>query len=147
MFSKLTTKLAMRKAGIPSNAFDVSALSGNTGKPGSKDPNAPNELLPFANPFANLQVPKSWQSWATPLPAPVEVAPAPVTGARAPNAAKLQLPPQDRRSTVVLFLRNTGCACMSCSPVSLRIPLLGKALVSRNRKPANSALSHREEFP
>jgi hypothetical protein len=112
MFAKLTTKIALRKAGIPSNldAFDPSNLQGNKGN--SRYPKAQNELLPFANPFANLQVPKAWQSWATPPPPPVEIAPAPVIGARAPNSEKLQLPPQDRRSTVVVFLRNTGCACM-----------------------------------
>lgn len=108
MFSKLTTKIALRKVGIPSNTFNASNFESKPSNP--KDPNA-NELLPFANPFANLSVPKSWQSWTTPPPPPVEIAPAPVIGTRAPDSVKLRLPGMDGRPTIVVFLRNTGCVC------------------------------------
>ncbi|TVY25713.1 hypothetical protein LHYA1_G006548 [Lachnellula hyalina] len=101
MFSKLTAKIALRKAGIPSNA-----LSFPESKPASKDPDAP---APFANPFANLSVPKSWQSWATPPPPPIELRAAPVIGSNAPSSAKLRLPVADGRPAVVVFLRHCGC--------------------------------------
>jgi hypothetical protein len=107
MFSKLTTKLALRKAGIPSNALSFPEYES---KPGSKDPNV--QESPFANPFANLTLPKSLISWQTPPPPPVEVAAAPVLGARAPTSSKLRLPIGDGRSTVVIFLRHCGCPCM-----------------------------------
>jgi hypothetical protein len=108
MFSKLGAKIALRKAGIPSNAFSYES---KPSKP--SDPNKQNELLPFANPLANLSVPKSWQSWATPVPPPVEVAATPVIGTRAPNSMKLRLPTGDGRPAIVVFLRHCGCPCMS----------------------------------
>ncbi len=105
MFAKLTTKIALRKAGIPSNALSFPEYETK----GSKDPNAPS---PFANPFANLTVPNSLKSWATPPPPPIEVAAAPVLGARAPTSNKLRLPVLDGRPSVVVFLRHCGCPCM-----------------------------------
>jgi len=108
MFAKLTTKIALRKAGIPSNALAVPDFSGQPN--GSKDGNA-NAALPFANPFKDMQVPKALKSWQTPLPPPVEVADTPILGTRAPNSMKFRLPAEDGRSTLVVFLRHTGCPC------------------------------------
>jgi len=105
MFSKLTTKIALRKAGIPSNALDFPEYETK----GSKDPNAPS---PFTNPFANLQVPNALKSWATPPPPPVEIASAPVLGTRAPATNLLRLPVADGRPSIVVFLRHCGCPCM-----------------------------------
>lgn len=114
MFAKLTTKIAMRKAGIPSSALSIPDYSSPSN--GSKDGNA-NTALPFANPFKDLQVPKALKSWQTPIPPPVEVAQTPILGTRAPNAEKLRLPADDGRSTIVLFLRHTGCPCMCPSSI------------------------------
>lgn len=108
----------MKKVGIPSNAFDTKQFESKSSN--SKDPSAQNELLPFANPFANLSVPKAWHSWATPVPPPVDIAAAPVIGGKAPSALKLQLPPPDRRPVVVCFLRNTGCAFAEKTFLELR---------------------------
>jgi hypothetical protein len=107
MLSKLTTKLALRKAGISSNALSFPDYES---KSGSKDPNV--QESPFANAFANFTLPKSLISWQTPPPPPVEVAPAPVLGTRAPTSSKLRLPIGDGRSTVVILLRHCGCPCM-----------------------------------
>lgn len=107
MFAKLTTKIAMRKAGIPSNAFSMPETKSN-----SKDGDLKNAALsPIANPFANLSVPKSWQSWATPAPAPIEVAAPPVIGTKAPGNSTLRVPGNDGRPSVVVFLRHAGCPC------------------------------------
>jgi hypothetical protein len=106
MFAKLTTKIAMRKAGIPSNALSL---------PDTKSLSKDGANAPITNPFANLSVPKSWQSWATPAPPPVEIAAAPVVGKKAPGSAKLRLPPNDGRPAVVVFLRHAGCPCESTS--------------------------------
>lgn len=110
MFAKLTTKIALRKAGIPSNALAVPDFSSQPN--GSKDGNA-NAALPFANPFKDMQVPKALKSWQTPVPPPVEVADTPILGTRAPNSMKFRLPAEDGRSTLVVFLRHTGCPCPS----------------------------------
>jgi hypothetical protein len=106
MFSKLTTKLALRKAGISSKDLSFPDYES---KSGSKDPNAQDS--PFANPFANLTLPKSLISWQTPPPPPVEVAATPILGTRAPTSSKLRLPIGDGRSTIVIFLRHCGCPC------------------------------------
>ncbi|PBP26613.1 hypothetical protein BUE80_DR002434 [Diplocarpon rosae] len=104
MFAKLTTKIALRKAGIPSNALSIPNYPANANN--SKDGNA---ALPFANPFKDMQVPKALKSWQTPLPPPVEVASTPIVGATAPSSGLFRLPAEDGRSTVVVFLRHTGC--------------------------------------
>lgn len=109
MFSKLTTRLALHKAGIPSNTFSARTLESNPSK--AKDPDQQNELIPFPNPLAKFSVPKSWQSWATPPPPPVEVGVPPAIGTRAPSSMKLRFPSGDGRPTVVVFLRHCGCPC------------------------------------
>ncbi|KAG0650306.1 hypothetical protein D0Z07_2951 [Hyphodiscus hymeniophilus] len=136
MFSKLTTKIALRKAGIPSNAFSLP-----DSKSGTRDPNQQNELLPFANPLANLSVPKSWQSWATPIPPPIEVAAPPAIGTRAPNSAKLRLPSGDGKPVVVVFLRNCGCAFaektfLEARRLANKYPRIQFIAVSHSSKPA-----------
>lgn len=109
MFAKLTTKIALRKAGIPSNALSIPDYS-SPSNTSSKDANT---ALPFANPFKDFQVPKALKSWQTPPPPPVEVASTPILGTRAPNSGLFRLPAEDGRSTIVLFLRHTGCPCES----------------------------------
>lgn len=104
MFEKFGTKMALRKAGLPSNALSIPDLGTND----SKDPNAPS---PFANPFANFTVPQALISWQTPAPPPTEVASAPVIGAKAPSSLKLPMPFGDGRPIIVVFLRHCGCPC------------------------------------
>ncbi|KAG9243554.1 hypothetical protein BJ878DRAFT_443122 [Calycina marina] len=118
MFSKFTTKLALKQAGIPTNAFDTNQFQSKSTN--SKDPKATNELIPFNNPFTNLSVPPSWKSWATPAPPPIGVAAAPLVGGFAPSSAKLPMPPPDRRPVLVCFLRNTGCAFAEKTFLDLR---------------------------
>ncbi|KAH6674876.1 hypothetical protein B0J14DRAFT_479572 [Halenospora varia] len=114
MFAKLTTRIALKKAGIPSNA-----LSFPDTKSSSKDGGG-NELSPIANPFANLSVPKSWKSWATPPPPPIEVAAAPIWGSRAPTSTKLRMPTDDGRPAVVVFMRHAGCPFAEKTFIELR---------------------------
>ncbi|RKF54951.1 putative thioredoxin-like protein [Erysiphe neolycopersici] len=109
MLSKLTTKIALRKAGIPSSALTLPDTSGIFGsKSGPRDPNAPS---PFSSLLSSIQVPVSLKSWQSPLPPPVEVALPPVIGTAAPSCLKLSLPLKDgtRRPSVIVFLRHCGC--------------------------------------
>ncbi|PQE30220.1 chitinase 3 protein [Rutstroemia sp. NJR-2017a WRK4] len=106
---KLTTKIALRKAGLPSNALAGFDYSSNDKKPSSSKNGANPDGESWANTFSNIEVPKSWKSWANPPPAIIEVTPAPVIGTRAPNAPKLMLPAAGGRPTVVVFLRHCGC--------------------------------------
>ncbi|KAE8454519.1 hypothetical protein EG329_000142 [Mollisiaceae sp. DMI_Dod_QoI] len=111
MFTKLTTKIALRKAGIPSNTFSFP----DTSSPSSSKDGSTSPFAGAANAWQNLQVPKALKSWTTPPPPAIEVAPAPVWGTRAPRCegengrGKLELPPLDGRPSVVVFLRHTGC--------------------------------------
>lgn len=120
MFSKLTTKIALRKAGIPSNAlstFSITNLDNGDQKsinPKSKNAGNDQPAANWADTFSNMageNVPKTWKSWGNPTPPIVEVAPAPVTGTKAPSSGKLVLPMGDRRPCVLVFLRCCGCAC------------------------------------
>ncbi|RKF62676.1 putative thioredoxin-like protein [Golovinomyces cichoracearum] len=116
MFSKLTTKIALRKAGIPSSfAFpDTSSIFGSGTKDSSSTasgPRDPNAQSQFGNLIPNIQIPLALKSWQNPLPPPVEVAAPPVVGTRAPTCLQLNLPLKDgtRRPSIVVFLRHCGC--------------------------------------
>lgn len=119
MFGKLSTKIALRKAGLPSNTLssfsitnldngDKKSINMKSGK--SNDPPA-TWADTFSNMTSEVNVPKSWKSWGNPAPAVAEVATAPVVGSKAPSTGKLILPMGDRRACVLVFLRCCGCAC------------------------------------
>ena len=109
MLGKIGTKIAMRKAGF--SGFSVPTLP--TFDPAS---------TALTNPFANIKVPKVLESWQTPPPAPIDVAPEPVIGAKAPDTTRLRIPGPDRRQTVVVFLRHCGCPCRLPDPSIKAVP-------------------------
>lgn len=119
MFAKLTTKIALRKAGIPSS-FSVPTFSTTTDSPTNpqthkKASSEDNILLPFTNPFKDVTIPAVWNTWATPPPPPVEVrSERPSVGSNAlqlgsETRGKLGL--GDGRECLVVFLRWCGCPC------------------------------------
>ncbi|KAA8568111.1 hypothetical protein EYC84_008514 [Monilinia fructicola] len=128
MFSKFTTKLALRKAGLPSNALSTFSITNlDNGDQKSINPNSSKLNEPpatwadtFSNMTAEVNVPKSWKSWGNPPPAIVEVAPAPVVGTKAPSTVRLMLPMGDGKACVLLFLRCCGCAFAEKSFIELR---------------------------
>ncbi|KAF1994614.1 hypothetical protein P154DRAFT_501641 [Amniculicola lignicola CBS 123094] len=133
MFSKLTTKIALHRAGlgdvkIPSFQSDNKARGGN-----EADGNGG-----FANPFANIQwgMPKAFESWQTPPPPPTPVREAPIVGDRAPTNPKLKFPAIDGRPVVVLFLRFCGC------PFTEKLFLQLRALSNRQPSIHFIAISH-----
>ncbi|CZR62894.1 uncharacterized protein PAC_12791 [Phialocephala subalpina] len=141
IFTKLTTKIALRKAGIPSS-FPSDPFATNSSSSNPKDPNAPQNSSPFAGAqeaWKNIQVPKALKSWQTPPPPTIEVAPAPVIGQRAPvcqgenGRGKLELPPLDGRPAVVVFLRHTGCPSRR---LANKFPRLSFILISHASKAA-----------
>ncbi|KUJ09282.1 uncharacterized protein LY89DRAFT_701359 [Mollisia scopiformis] len=141
MFTKLTTKIALRKAGIPSNALSFPDTTGGDSKDGSGGGSSP--FAGAKDAWQNLQVPKALKSWTTPPPAAVEVAPAPVLGTRAPRdrSGKLELPPLDGRPSIVIFLRHTGCpfaekTFIEARRLSNKFPRLSFILVSHASKAA-----------
>lgn len=103
MFSNFAAKMALKKAGL--SVPKMPSYPETKNEDGTTTPYAP------PNPFANISMPKSWNSWATPPPPPIELKEVPQIGTRAPTNNKLRLPPQDGRPTIVVFLRYCGCPC------------------------------------
>ncbi|ESZ94156.1 hypothetical protein SBOR_5434 [Sclerotinia borealis F-4128] len=93
MFSKLSTKLALRKAGLPTNTLSTFSIknldNGDQKSMNSKSGKNGEPPVTWAESFSNMtsevNVPKSWKSWGNPAPAIIEVAAAPVVGTKAPN--------------------------------------------------------------
>lgn len=111
MLSKLTTQIALRKAGLGGVKIpDPFAASESKSSKGNQD----TEGGGFANPFANVKwgAPKALASWTSPPPTQSPVQPVPVAGDKAKSALKLRFPAVDGRPCVVLFLRYCGCPCM-----------------------------------
>ena len=112
MLSKLTTQIALRKAGLGGIKIpDPFTASESKSSKGAQD-SAEGGL---SNPFANVKwgAPKAFASWTTPPPTQNPVQPVPVAGDRAQSGVKLRFPAVDGRPCVVLFLRYCGCPCRS----------------------------------
>jgi hypothetical protein len=124
MFAKLTTKIALRKAGVPSS-FSVPTFSTATDNSNpqthKKASSEDNILLPFTNPFKDVTIPAVWNTWATPPPPPVEVrCERPSVGSNvlqlgSETRGKLGL--GDGRECLVVFLRWCGCPCTFFLPL------------------------------
>ncbi|KAK8061327.1 hypothetical protein PG994_007693 [Apiospora phragmitis] len=105
MFSSLTTKLAMRKAGIRSNTFDFSSPEPKRGAKGAPEVDeSANGGWPQWMTVKKL--PLTAQAWLSPLPPPVPIAPkCPKVGDLAPLDRDRQLQFGGGKRIVVLFLR------------------------------------------
>ncbi|KAI9641633.1 hypothetical protein NHQ30_009487 [Ciborinia camelliae] len=99
MFSNLSTKLALRKAGLPSNTLSTFSITNlDNGDQKSINPMPSTWADTFSNLKSEVNVPKSWKSWGNPPPPMVEIAPPPVVGTKAPGTARLMLPMGDGRA-------------------------------------------------
>lgn len=110
MLSKLTTQIALRKAGLGGVKIpDPFAASDSKSSKGNQD----SEGGGLSNPFANVKwgAPKAFASWTTPPPTQFAVQQVPVAGDKAKSGLKLRFPAVDGRPCVVLFLRYCGCPC------------------------------------
>ena len=133
MLSSLTTKLALKKLGLPSDALDFSSSSP------AADPPRPSRKLKKGAPGQNQSAHPdddddggsgggwaSWMSvkklpltvhpWLSPPPPPVPVARVPRVGDVAPLDRDRKLDFGGGRRVFVLFLRCVGCACTSAPP-------------------------------
>lgn len=114
MFSSLTTKLALRKAGIKSDTFDFASSAPappRNDKAGADADEAAANAWPPAW-MSMKSLPLTAQAWLSPVPPPVPVAPeCPKIGDLAPLDRDRQLVFGGGKRIVVLFLRCVGCAC------------------------------------
>ncbi|KAI8632739.1 hypothetical protein F5Y19DRAFT_328413 [Xylariaceae sp. FL1651] len=125
MFSSLTTKLAMKKVGLSSDAFDFTSSktnkSTNDGSvPGLDDTNESNNSS-WPAWMNTKKLPLTAQAWLAPIPPPVPVAAeCPKPGDLAPLDRDRQLEFGGGRPVIVLFLRCVGCAFAQKSFLALR---------------------------
>lgn len=113
MFASLTTKLALKKAGLSSDTLDFSSSKSSKSKdgsmPGLDDLEESNSGWPgWMN---TKKLPLTAQAWLSPVPPPVPVAECPKPGDLAPLDRDRQLTFGGGRPIIVLFLRCVGCAC------------------------------------
>ncbi|KAI0376205.1 hypothetical protein F5Y04DRAFT_214934 [Hypomontagnella monticulosa] len=121
MFTSLTTKLAMRKVGLSSDALDFSSKSSksNDGSmPGLDELEESNSGWPTW--MNTKKLPLTAQAWLSPAPPPVPVAECPKPGDLAPLDRDRRLTFGGGRPVIVLFLRCVGCAFAQKSFLALR---------------------------
>ncbi|KAI2611846.1 hypothetical protein GGR54DRAFT_643294 [Hypoxylon sp. NC1633] len=119
MFSSLTTKLAMKKVGLSSDALDFSSPKSNDGSvPGLDELEESNSGWPAW--MSTKKLPLTAQAWLSPVPPPVPVAECPKPGDLAPLDRDRQLTFGGGKPVIVLFLRCVGCAFAQKSFLALR---------------------------
>lgn len=115
MLSSLTTKLALKKAGLSSDLLDPSGPARTPNKL-RKPPPGPAEDSDSDGSWSGWMsvksLPLSVQPWLTPSPPAVDVAPrTPGIGDKAPADAKRLVELGGGRRVLLVFLRCVGCAC------------------------------------
>ncbi|KAJ2906568.1 hypothetical protein MKZ38_001211 [Zalerion maritima] len=125
MMSNLTTKLALKKMGIPSNAFNFGGNSnsnprnaGDSSQPGLDEASNNEKSWPAWMQVKNL--PLTVQPWLTPAPTTVPVAELPKAGDLAPIDRDRRLAFGNGRRVLVVFLRCVGCAFAQKTFLALR---------------------------
>ncbi|TGJ83365.1 hypothetical protein E0Z10_g5388 [Xylaria hypoxylon] len=120
MFSSLTTKLVMKKAGLSSDALDFSSKSSKPTK-GSSDEIDDSNDSGWPKWMSTKKLPLTAQAWLSPVPPPVPVAAeCPKPGDLAPLDRDRQLEFGGGRPIIVVFLRCVGCAFAQKSFLALR---------------------------
>ncbi|KAM0323710.1 hypothetical protein ACHAQA_008647 [Verticillium albo-atrum] len=131
MFSSLTTKLALKKVGLPSNALDFNFGGGddskklsknNTSKKGTaSDYDNENDTGGWPAWMSMKAIPVTVHPWFTPPPPPVPVAAeCPKVGDLAPLDRDRKLTFGGGRPILVVFLRCVGCAFAQKTFLALR---------------------------
>ncbi|KAI0894001.1 hypothetical protein F4806DRAFT_127053 [Annulohypoxylon nitens] len=124
MFASLTTKLAMRKVGLSSDALDFSSKASKSSKPsdgslpGLDDLEESNSGWPAW--MSTKKLPLTAQAWLSPAPPPVPIAECPKPGDLAPLDRDRQLTFGGGKPVIILFLRCVGCAFAQKSFLALR---------------------------
>lgn len=117
MLSSLTTKLALKKIGLPSNALDFSKLSApplSSASANKRDANGSIDDGGTGNWGSWMSVkslPLTVHPWFSPPPPPVAVGPVPRIGDVAPRDRQRKLALGGGRRVLLVFLRCVGCAC------------------------------------
>ncbi|RFU80226.1 ahpc tsa antioxidant enzyme domain-containing [Trichoderma arundinaceum] len=123
MLSSLTTKLALRKVGLSSDALDFSALTTSSSS-SSSSPSSRQKSTQDANENNTWgtwpPIPLKAHPWFSPPPPPVKVGPVPRIGDAAPLDRRRRLQLGLRSKCLVVFLRCVGCAFAQKTFLALR---------------------------
>ncbi|KJZ75835.1 hypothetical protein HIM_04659 [Hirsutella minnesotensis 3608] len=129
MFSSLTTKIALKKAGLPSNTLDFTSSSSSSSTrltkrrtDGGVGPDLDDENAAAGWPgwMSFKSLPLTVHPWLSPPPPPVQVARVPQIGDSAPRDRDRKLQVGGGRRVLVVFLRCVGCAFAQKTFLSLR---------------------------
>ncbi|ORY60703.1 uncharacterized protein BCR38DRAFT_442245 [Pseudomassariella vexata] len=119
MFSSLTTKLALRKAGIKSDTFDFSSeAKPPKGTKAGLDEQESSVGWPAW--ISTKKLPLTAQAWLSPPPPPIPIAECPKVGDLAPLDRDRQLSFGNGKPVIVVFLRCVGCAFAQKTFLALR---------------------------
>ncbi|UKZ81445.1 hypothetical protein TrVFT333_009217 [Trichoderma virens FT-333] len=121
MLSGLTTKLALKKVGLSSDALDLSALTApsrtSTGKStGTGD----TQSGAWGTWMSTTSLPLRVHPWLAPPPPPVKLAPVPRIGQVAPLDRQRRLQLGGKTKCLVVFMRCVGCAFAQKTFLKLR---------------------------
>lgn len=111
MFSGLATKIALKKAGLPSNTLDFSSPR-EPNKLRKNQPPEEEEQASWGNWLSYKSLPLTVHPWFSPPPPPVSLGRVPRIGDLAPRDRDGKLAIGRGRRVLVVFLRCVGCACM-----------------------------------
>lgn len=113
MLSSFTTKLALKKAGIPSDVFDFSEKKREPNKLRKNPPaDLDNETESGWTSWMSVRsLPLTVQPWLTPPPAAVAKGRLPGIGDKAPVDKTGKLRVGGGKRVLLVFLRCVGCAC------------------------------------
>ncbi|KAK8929263.1 hypothetical protein VCV18_001925 [Metarhizium anisopliae] len=119
MFSSLATKIALKKAGIPSNALDFSSAR-EPNKLRKDQPADDQESNNWSSWLSYKSLPLTVHPWLSPPPPPIQVSRVPRIGEPAPRDRHGKLATGHGRRVLVVFLRCVGCAFAQKTFINLR---------------------------
>ncbi|EEU45658.1 uncharacterized protein NECHADRAFT_41784 [Fusarium vanettenii 77-13-4] len=109
MLSSLTTKLALKKAGIPRDILDFQQQPEKSSSKSNQDDQPPQR----GSWMSIRSLPLTVQPWLNPPPPSVAVGRVPGIGDKAPVDRERRIVLGGRRRTLLVFLRCVGCASVS----------------------------------
>ncbi|KAI8725539.1 hypothetical protein NCS52_00125300 [Fusarium sp. LHS14.1] len=117
MLSSFTTKLALKKAGIPRDILDFQQQPEKSSSKSNQDDQPPQS---WGSWMSIRSLPLTVQPWLNPPPPTVAVGRVPGIGDKAPVDRERRIVLGGRRRTLLVFLRCVGCAFAQKTFINLR---------------------------
>ncbi|KAM0432201.1 hypothetical protein ACHAPT_004737 [Fusarium lateritium] len=118
MLSSLTTKLALKKAGIPSDILDFQQQQPDKSSTKANSQDEPSQG--WGSWMSIRSLPLTVQPWLSPPPPSVAVGRVPGIGDKAPVDREKRIVLGGRRRVLLVFLRCVGCAFAQKTFINLR---------------------------